>query len=99
MNIKSSYKDQIQIILLSILPAALVSGPLISEFIVNVIVIFFIIEIFLEKKFHIFNQKCKEMDSLIEKNILNLEIRLLRYCLQKESPYLLGYNNKLEEDN
>ena len=57
MNIKSSYKDQIQIILLSILPAALVSGPLISEFIVNVIVIFFIIEIFLEKKFHIFKEK------------------------------------------
>ena len=50
------------------------------------------------KKFQIFNQKCKEMDSLIEKNILNLEIRLLRYCLQKKSPYLLGYNNKLEED-
>ena len=50
------------------------------------------------KKFQIFNQKCTEMDSLIEKNILNLEIRLLRYCLQKESPNLLGYNNKLEED-
>ena len=50
------------------------------------------------KKFQLFNQKCTEMDDLIEKNILNLEIRLLRYCLQKKSPYLLGYNNKLEED-
>ena len=54
MNSKISYIDQIQLILLSILPAALVAGPLISEFIVNVIVIFFIIEILKEKKFYLF---------------------------------------------
>ena len=40
MNAKVSYRDQIQLILLSILPAALVSGPLISELIINVILIF-----------------------------------------------------------
>ena len=56
MNIKSSYKDQIQIILLSILPAALVTGPLISELIVNLIVIFFIIEILIKKKFHVLKE-------------------------------------------
>ena len=56
MNIKVSYRDQIQLILLSILPAALVSGPLISEFIVNIIVIFFIIEILIKKKFYLFKE-------------------------------------------
>ena len=56
MNVKVSYRDQIQLILLSILPAALVSGPLISEFIVNLIIIFFIIEIVIEKKFYLFKE-------------------------------------------
>ena len=54
MNVTISYRDQIQLILLSLLPAALVAGPLISEFIVNVIVIFFIIETLKEKKFYLF---------------------------------------------
>ena len=57
MNVKASYRDQIQLILLSILPAALVSGPLISEIIVNLIVIFFIIETLIEKKFSFLKEK------------------------------------------
>ena len=56
MNAKVPYRDQIQIILLSILPAALVTGPLISELIVNLIVIFFIIEILIKKKFHVLKE-------------------------------------------
>jgi len=56
MNVKATYRDQIQLILLSILPAALVSGPLISELIVNLIVIFFIIEILIKKNFYVLKE-------------------------------------------
>ncbi len=38
------------------------------------------------------------LENLIESNYNNLEIRFLRYCMQKKTPRLLGYNDKIEED-
>ena len=50
------------------------------------------------EKFKIFQQKSKEMDDLIFKNMDNIEIRLLRYSLQSNAPNLLNYNNNKLED-
>ena len=50
------------------------------------------------KKLEIFNDKSKQLDLIIKNNINNLEIRFLRYCLQKKSPSFLGYNKELDID-
>ena len=50
------------------------------------------------KKLEIFNDKSKQLDLIIKNNINNLEIRFLRYCLQKKSPSFLGYNKDLDID-
>lgn len=50
------------------------------------------------KKLEIFNDKSKHLDLIIKNNINNLEIRFLRYCLQKKSPSFLGYNKELDVD-
>ncbi|MDG1718456.1 MAG: hypothetical protein P8H17_01310 [Flavobacteriales bacterium] len=50
------------------------------------------------KKLEIFNDKSKYLDLIIKNNINNLEIRFLRYCLQKKSPSFLGYNKELDID-
>ena len=50
------------------------------------------------KKLEIFNDKSKHLDLIIKNNINNLEIRFLRYCLQKKSPRFLGYNKELDID-
>jgi len=50
------------------------------------------------KKLEIFNDKSKFLDFIVKNNINNLEIRFLRYCLQKESPSFLGYNTELDLD-
>ena len=49
-------------------------------------------------KLEIFNDKSKYLDLIIKNNINNLEIRFLRYCLQKKSPSFLGYNKELDID-
>lgn len=50
------------------------------------------------KKLEIFNDKSKQLDLIIKNNINNLEIRFLRYCLQKKSPSFLVYNKELDID-
>ena len=55
--IKNPFFDNFQLFLLSLLPAALVSGLLISEIIINLISLFFLIDIFINKKLNIFKNK------------------------------------------
>ena len=50
------------------------------------------------KKYKIFKIKTKQIDSIINTNQKNIEIRLLRYALQKNSPYFLKYNSNLRSD-
>ena len=45
-----------------------------------------------------FKTKTKQIDSIINTNQKNIEIRLLRYALQKNSPYFLKYNSDLRSD-
>lgn len=49
-------------------------------------------------KLKFFNQGKEILDSNIEKNPLNVEIRYIRYLMQKQIPAFLGYKNNLEED-
>tara|TARA_B110000495_G_scaffold141617_1_gene124545 strand:+ start:219 stop:683 length:465 start_codon:yes stop_codon:yes gene_type:complete len=50
------------------------------------------------KKLEIFNDKSQYLNLIVRNNINNLEIRFLRYCLQKKSPSFLGYNKELDLD-
>jgi len=50
------------------------------------------------EKYKIFKTKTKQIDSIINTNQKNIEIRLLRYALQKNSPYFLKYNSDLRSD-
>jgi hypothetical protein len=50
------------------------------------------------EKYKIFKTKTKQIDSLISTNLKNIEIRLLRYALQKKSPFFLKYNSDLNRD-
>jgi len=52
---KNSWINYFQLLLLSLLPAALVSGPLLSEIIINTLSIFFLFEIIIYKKYTRFN--------------------------------------------
>ena len=55
MNIKFNLKDSdTSFILLCFLPAALVTGPLLSEIIINFISIVFVYDVFKNKKFNLF---------------------------------------------
>ena len=40
----------------------------------------------------------KKLDFIVTNNINNIEIRFLRYCIQKQTPRFLGYNDNLELD-
>lgn len=50
------------------------------------------------EKYKVFKTKTKQIDSIISTNQKNIEIRLLRYALQKKSPYFLKYNSNLSSD-
>ena len=50
------------------------------------------------EKFRIFNAKTTQLDSLIHENPQQIEIRLLRYTVQKNSPYFLGYFTDIGDD-
>ena len=50
------------------------------------------------EKYKIFKTKTKQIDSIINTNQKNIEIRLLRYALQKKSPFFLKYNSNLRSD-
>ena len=50
------------------------------------------------EKYKIFKTKTKQIDSIINTNQKNIEIRLLRYVLQKNSPNFLKYNSDLRSD-
>lgn len=49
-------------------------------------------------KWNVFNCGKKILEELIVKNSSNLEMRFLRYCMQKKAPSFLKYNANLEED-
>lgn len=50
------------------------------------------------EKYKVFKTKTKQMDSIVSTNPKNIEIRLLRYALQKNSPYFLKYSSDLRSD-
>ena len=49
-------------------------------------------------KLELFTNYTRKLDLIVANNFNNIEIRLLRYCLQKKSPRFLGYSNNLELD-
>jgi len=50
------------------------------------------------KKYTVFKNNSKNLDQLVKENPENIEIRFLRYCVQRKSPIFLGYNKNLKED-
>lgn len=50
------------------------------------------------KKLIKFNQLTNKLDSLVNHNYSDIEIRMLRYAIQKKSPFFLGYDNNIHED-
>ena len=51
------------------------------------------------KKYLYFNRHTKVIDSIIDMNPSNIEIRLLRYIIQKKSPEILSYNKNIFSDS
>ena len=49
-------------------------------------------------KLKLFTDYSRELDLIVLNNLNNIEIRFLRYCVQKKTPRLLGYNDNLELD-
>jgi hypothetical protein len=49
-------------------------------------------------KLKLFTDYSGKLDSIVTNNFNNIEIRFLRYCVQKQTPRLLGYNDNLELD-
>jgi len=49
-------------------------------------------------KLNLFVNKTKKLDILVNNNLNNIEIRFLRYCVQKQSPKFLAYRDDLELD-
>ena len=45
-----------------------------------------------------FTKHTKTLDYIVINNINNIEIRFLRFCIQKQTPRFLGYNDNLESD-
>ena len=49
-------------------------------------------------KINLFTNYSRKLDLIVSNNINNIEIRVLRYCMQKQSPRFLDYDNNLELD-
>jgi len=49
-------------------------------------------------KLKLFTDYSRKLDLIVTNNFNNIEIRFLRYCVQKQSPRFLGYNDNLELD-
>ena len=49
-------------------------------------------------KLKLFTEYSRKLDLIVTNNFKNIEIRFLRYCVQKQTPRLLGYNDNLELD-
>ena len=45
-----------------------------------------------------FKKYSKELDALVEHNYQNIELRLLRYAVQKKAPRFLKYNRQMDLD-
>ena len=50
------------------------------------------------KKLKIFNFLTNKIDSIISKNSNNVELRMLRYSIQKKSPFFLRYVDNIKND-
>ena len=50
------------------------------------------------KKLIKFNLLTNKLDSIVNHNYSDIEIRMLRYAIQKNSPFFLGYYNNINED-
>ena len=49
-------------------------------------------------KLKLFTEHSRKLDLIVTNNFTNIEIRLLRYCIQKQTPRFLGYNDNLQLD-
>jgi len=49
-------------------------------------------------KLKLFTNYSRKLDLIVTNNLNNIEIRFLRYCVQKQTPRFLGYNDNLELD-
>jgi hypothetical protein len=49
-------------------------------------------------KLKLFTEHSRKLDLIVKNNFNNIEIRFLRYCVQKKTPKFLGYNDNLELD-
>ena len=49
-------------------------------------------------KLKLFTEYSRKLDLIVKNNFNNIEIRFLRYCVQKRTPRFLGYNDNLELD-
>ncbi len=50
------------------------------------------------KKLKYFKRGKAQIQAAVEADPSNVEVRFLRYCLQKKSPPVLGYHQEIEED-
>ena len=50
------------------------------------------------KKLKVFNHLTNKIDSIIDKNSNNVELRMLRYSIQKKSPVFLRYVDNINND-
>ena len=50
------------------------------------------------KKLKVFNYLTNKIDSIIDKNSNNVELRMLRYSIQKKSPFFLRYADNINND-
>ena len=50
------------------------------------------------EQYKVFKLKTTQIDSIVGTNPKNIEIRLLRYVIQKNSPYFLRYKSDLNND-
>ena len=50
------------------------------------------------KKLKVFNHLTNKIDSIIDKNSNNVELRMLRYSIQKKSPFFLRYVDNINND-
>ena len=49
-------------------------------------------------KLKFFTEYSSKLDLIVKNNFNNIEIRFLRYCVQKQTPRFLGYNDNSELD-
>jgi hypothetical protein len=49
-------------------------------------------------KWFVFKRETKRLDQIIESDPNQLELRFLRYAVQDQAPFFLGYNDNLKED-